>query len=76
MIGCGKKVQFVLAWQTYSVGDVIDPPATLRDWLIGRGYVKDFAGAVQEVKSNSGVQGAVTRAIKGAAKRGADLLNN
>ena len=70
MLGCGKKVQFVLAWQTYRVGDIIDPPAMHRDWLLKNGYVK----AVEEVKSTSGVTGAVTRAIKGAQKRGADLL--
>jgi len=57
MIGCGKKVEFILAWQTYRVGDVIEPPATLRDWLKGNGYVKDV-GAVETVKSNAGVTGA------------------
>ena len=35
------KVRFVLAWQTYRVGDVIEPTAMDRDWLIANGYVKD-----------------------------------
>ena len=35
-----KKVRFILAWQTYRVGDVITPNGTLRDWLIGNGYCK------------------------------------
>lgn len=33
------KVRFVMAWQTYRVGDVIEPNGTLRDWLIRCGYV-------------------------------------
>ena len=35
-----QKVRFILAWQTYSVGEVIEPPATLRAWLLGNGYVE------------------------------------
>lgn len=33
-----RRVRFVLAWQAYRVGDVIEPPGTLRQWLIDRGY--------------------------------------
>jgi hypothetical protein len=33
-----RKLRFILSWQTYSVGDVIEPNATLRDWLIANGY--------------------------------------
>ncbi len=33
------RVRFVLAWQSYRVGDVIYPPGTLREWLLGNGYV-------------------------------------
>lgn len=33
-----RKVRFVVSWQTYSVGDVIEPNSTLRDWLISTGY--------------------------------------
>lgn len=39
MSGPLKKVKFKLAWQTYSVGDEITPNGTLRDWLVGNGYV-------------------------------------
>ncbi len=35
----GRKVRFKVAWQTYRVGDVIEPNGTLRDWLIDNGYV-------------------------------------
>lgn len=38
MAGTLKPVRFKLAWQHYSVGDVIQPNGTLRDWLIGNGY--------------------------------------
>lgn len=33
-----RKVRFILSWQTYRVGDVIEPNGTLRDWLINNGY--------------------------------------
>ncbi len=35
-----KKYRFRLAWQNYRVGDVIEPPGTLRDWLLSNGYVE------------------------------------
>lgn len=34
------KVRFKLAWQNYQVGDVIEPNAMRRDWLIANGYVE------------------------------------
>lgn len=34
------KCRFKLAWQNYRVGDVITPPASLRDWLLQNGYVE------------------------------------
>jgi hypothetical protein len=34
------KVRFKLAWQNHKVGDVIQPNAMTRDWLIARGYVE------------------------------------
>lgn len=34
------SVRFKLAWQTYRVGDVIQPNGTLRDWLLANGYVE------------------------------------
>lgn len=33
------KVRFKLAWRHYRVGDIIEPPGTLRQWLQSRGYV-------------------------------------
>lgn len=33
------KVRFKLAWRHYRVGDIIEPPGTLRQWLVQRGYV-------------------------------------
>lgn len=32
------QIRFVRAWQTYRVGDVIQPPGTLRQWLIASGF--------------------------------------
>lgn len=32
------KVKFKLAWQNYRVGDVIEPPAMLRNWLLNNKY--------------------------------------
>lgn len=40
MSGTLKPVRFKLAWQTYRVGDVITPPAALRDWLLANGYAE------------------------------------
>lgn len=34
------KVRFKIAWQAYRVGDVIQPPATLRGWLVGNGFAE------------------------------------
>ena len=60
-----KKVRFILAWQTYRVGDVITPPGTLRDWLIGNGYCKlvadEPANTVARPMSQR-VRGVMTRA--------------
>jgi hypothetical protein len=41
MQGTGKLVRFKLAWQTYRVGDEIDPPGNLREWLLTEGYVEE-----------------------------------
>lgn len=40
MAGTLKKVRFKLAWQTYAVGEVIEPNGTLRDFLVGNGYAE------------------------------------
>lgn len=34
------QVRFILAWQTYRVGEVITPNGTHRDWLLANGYVE------------------------------------
>lgn len=34
------QYEFILAWQNYRVGAVIEPSGTLRDWLLGHGYIK------------------------------------
>lgn len=39
MAGTLKQVRFKLAWRNYRVGDVITPNGTLRDFLLGHGYV-------------------------------------
>lgn len=64
----GTKVRLVQSWRTYSAGAVLE-----------QGYHVDLEslvrmGVAEEVKSTSGMRGAVTKAIKGAAKRSADLL--
>lgn len=33
-----RRVRFIVAWQTYKVGDEIEPPGMKRDWLINAGY--------------------------------------
>lgn len=33
------RVRFVKAWSCYRVGQVIDPPGTLREFLCRRGFV-------------------------------------
>ena len=39
MIG-NKQVRFIKSWQFYNRGDLIWPVGTLRDWLMGAGYVE------------------------------------
>jgi len=64
MLGCGKKVKFVAPWQTYRVGDVIEPTAMDRDWLLANGYVKD----VNEIET----PGRPAKMARSAAKKIAD----
>lgn len=71
MIGCGKKVRFILAWQTYSVGDVIEPPAMQRDWLLANGYVAD----VVESEAEAG-GGRPAKFARSAAKKIAEGAKN
>jgi len=44
-----QKIRFIRAWQTYRVGDVIQPPAVRRDWLIGNGYAEPVSGETAAV---------------------------
>lgn len=45
MAGTLQKVRFKRPWQTYVVGEEITPNGTLRDWLVGNGYVEIIGGA-------------------------------
>ncbi len=76
MAGTLKKVRLTVACGYGDVGFEFIPNGTTRDWLLARGWAVVLGpnGKVEEVKSNSGLKGAITRGIKGAAKRGADLL--
>ena len=40
-----REVEFVMAWNTYSVGQRITPPGTLRQFLIEHGFAKPVAPA-------------------------------
>lgn len=51
MAGTLRKVRFKLAWQTYRVGDEITPNGTLRDWLVGNGYVEIVEDAPRTVQT-------------------------
>ena len=67
MAGTLKKVRFILAWQQYQVGDIIEPNGVLRDWLVANGYA--------EVIDTGTVTSPLTRdstgmsRVKSAAKR-------
>lgn len=58
------KVRFVRGWQFYNPGDVITPPGTLREWLIGCGYVELVGESNEEVETAM-----VTPAVETAALR-------
>lgn len=49
-MGTLKKVRFKLAWQNYRAGDVIEPPGTLRDWLVSRGYAEVLEEAAEPIE--------------------------
>lgn len=34
------KVRFILGWQLYKPGDIIEPNGVLRQWLLESGYVE------------------------------------
>lgn len=64
-----RKIRFILAWQTYRVGDEITPNGTLRDWLIANGYAKVIGGAGDRPANLS------ARAAAKLAQAGKDLLS-
>ncbi len=39
-----KKVRFKVAWQTYKVGDVIEPPGAHGEWLVREGFADYVKG--------------------------------
>lgn len=70
MAGTLKKVRFIVAWQTYRVGDVIEPNGTLRDWLVGRGYAEVIdTGSLQAPLTRDGAKKGVASKVKEGAKR-------
>jgi hypothetical protein len=68
MAGTLKKVRFKLSWQNYRVGDEITPNASLRDWLLGNGYVEvvDDPSPVRAQGVNRQTQPTSRRAARGA----------
>ncbi|MCP4539817.1 MAG: hypothetical protein GY832_21980 [Chloroflexi bacterium] len=43
-----QKVRFIVAWQNYRVGDIIQPNGVLRDWLMCNGYIELVEDAPEE----------------------------
>lgn len=74
MIGCGKKVQFISPWQTYRVGDVIEPTAMDRDWLLANGYVKDVATRADEAEPGGRPARFARKALDKVKSASRDLL--
>lgn len=63
MIKPQPQVRFRIAWQTYRVGGVITPPATLRDWLLQCGYVELVEDNTPKAPLVQRVKNAVNRAL-------------
>ena len=42
------KVRFKVAWQTYKVGDEVEPPAAHGEWLVRQGFA-DYVKGEREV---------------------------
>ncbi len=38
-----RRVRFLVAWRNYRVGMEIEPPGTLRQWLIASGFAEPVA---------------------------------
>jgi hypothetical protein len=50
MLGTGKPVRFISSWQTYRVGDEIDPPGGLRQDLLAMGIVEEIEAPSRPAK--------------------------
>ena len=48
-----KKVEVILAFSTFKVGDVFEPAALFRDMLVRDGYVKVLQDEPEEIKTLS-----------------------
>jgi hypothetical protein len=68
MIGTGKPIKFILAWQTYQVGDEIDPPALDRGWLIANGYCVEVEQASRPAAMTRKAAKKVAEGVNAASK--------
>ena len=50
-----RRGRFIRSWQTYSVGNEIEPNGALRDWLIGCGYCEPIAEETSEPETEFAV---------------------
>lgn len=58
-----RKVKIIVPWQSYSKGAILEPPATLRGWLIDNGYAVPIDNETVESKlSKRGKKKKQTRA--------------
>jgi hypothetical protein len=64
MQGTGKPVRFILAWQTYRVGDEIDPPGGLRQELLAMGFVQEIEDPPRPAKMGAKAAAKVAEASK------------
>lgn len=70
------KLRFIVPWQTYVVGDQINPPATRGEWLIAQGYCKLVTedarpeGKMEVAVTTGPEETACTRVIPPKRKRG------
>lgn len=69
MAGTLKKVRFKVAWQTYRVGDIIEPNGTLRDWLVAAGYAEVIDTGSVRAPMTRGDQGPPSSRVRAAAKK-------
>lgn len=71
------RVRFIKAWQTYKVGQIIEPAALLREWLLQCKYVEivreepgiETAQYVDIAREEPGIETAVVAPTEHAALR-------